>query len=352
MVGISLVSARFRTLLAALVLIASISLLGAVSASAAPVVVIYPITSTGAIDSNAGGNLAILLANKLTELGGITVKPATPGTARAQFLDAAVALGADYYVTGFLTPIGTDSSLIIQIVSVQSGSVVFSTTGVVKTYADAIAGADSLRAAILHHAGRGFAALDAPRPTADANVATVAKGGAVDIGKALRKRKRATATSGPVAAASPSPQPSRLAVVQSSAPTVETARPERLLVPVTGERDAAVTSLLMRALVAQFAHAGRPVALASAAPGEAAGHTGAICARNPGAHEIESATMFVGHNASGAARVQIDLRAYDCAGNIVRSSHAVAAARGPRALGDAIGRAAAEAMLGLPRASR
>ena len=160
----------------------------------APGVVVYPITSMGGNDPSSGGNIALLIATKLTELGGITVKPATPGTPRAHYLDAALALGADYYVTGFLSPVGLDNALITQVVSTQSGSVVFSTTTSVRTYADAVAQADVIRMAILRHADRGLAAFDAPPTAPSTSSPQLAKNGNVNLTEALRKRAKPAST--------------------------------------------------------------------------------------------------------------------------------------------------------------
>lgn len=297
-------------------------LLGASPIFDSPIVVIYPITSTGGIDRDAGGNLALLIATKLTELGSVTVKPSIPGTTRAQFLENAVAVGADYYVTGFLTPIGADSSLITQVVSTHSGSVVFSTTGVVRTYADAIAQVDVIRSAILRHAGRGLAALDAPPPAPSATPASIARGGAVDIGKAFGKRKRGNALASPAP-----PAPAN----------------ERLFFAVAGNLDSAQATAATRAIVAGFARVRRPVAVLGVALGDNLKNAAAICAANAGSRELDSATILRSGSTADETRVQVDLAAYDCAGKLTASSRATAVARGRDGLDDAFTKAASDA---------
>ena len=89
------------------------------------------------------------------------IKPATPVSPKAAFLEAARLRGADYYVTGYLTPLGDEVSLLIQVVSTYSGTVVWSTTTQVRTYAEAAGQSDIIRDAILRHAGRSLAALEA-----------------------------------------------------------------------------------------------------------------------------------------------------------------------------------------------
>lgn len=331
--GATFVTVGSRFFSACLAFALALPLVAATAASDAPIVVIYPITSTGGIDRDAGGNLALLIATKLTELGGVAVKPSIPGTTRPQFLENAVAVGADYYVTGFLTPIGTDSSLITQVVSTHSGSVVFSTTSVVKTYSDAVAQVDTIRVAILRHAGRGLAALDAPPPAPSASPASVANGGAVDIGRALRKRRR-----GKDAVPAASPTPPEIAARPTPAPVNE-----RLLFALAGNLDPAQTVTATRAIVDGLARVRRPVAVLGVALGDNLKHAAAICAGNAGTHELDAATFLVSAGDTDAARIQLDLAAYDCAGKLVASSRANAVARGRHGLDEAFTKAATDA---------
>ncbi len=312
--------ARMRAWSALLTIVIGVPLLGAASGFAPPVVLVYPITSAGAIDTAAGGNVALIIANKLTQLGGMTIKPATPGTERAKFLDAASALGADYYITGFLTPIGVDNSLITQVVSTHSGSVVFSTTGVVRTYADALGQVDALHDAILRHAGRGLAALDAPPPAPSASPPHTANDGSVDIGKALRKRKRDTV----VAAARAVPSGALLFTADGAV-----------------ERD--LTAQATKAVADAFARLNRPTGVLGITLGTNLAHAAAICAATPGVRELDAPTLTVGRSDSGAARVQLDLSAYDCTGVLLRTQRAVATARDRNGLPSAIAKAAADA---------
>ena len=125
-----------------------------------PVVVVYPFSITaGVSDPEAGGRLAVLFASRLAA-GRQPRRP--PGNAghrpRPHFLDDARKIGADYYVTGYLTPLGDEVSLVDQIVSTHSGIVVWSTTTQVRTYDEALGQTDLMRDAITAlrgpHAGR------------------------------------------------------------------------------------------------------------------------------------------------------------------------------------------------------
>ena len=100
----------------------------AVSALPAPVVVVYPLSVTGSTDPDAGARLALLFATQLVQEGGITIKPPEPGAKREDYLQAAKDLNADYYITGYVTPVGDSVSLVDQVVSTYSGIVVWSNT--------------------------------------------------------------------------------------------------------------------------------------------------------------------------------------------------------------------------------
>jgi len=168
-----------------------------------PVVVVYPFTVSGSSGTSAvGGNVALLLATRLGELGGVSVKPFTPGTVRADYLTAARGENADYYVTGFLAPIGSEVSLITQVVTTNSGLVVWSSTTTIRTYGDASAQADPLHQAILAHAGRALSAIPVQSAAATPQPAT-SDAASFNVTRALgrhRKGQAATAAPSPAAA--------------------------------------------------------------------------------------------------------------------------------------------------------
>lgn len=126
----------------------------------APVVVVFPLLGAQGVASDVGSSVSLILATQIAELGGITVKPAPPGTQQADFLETARKLATDYYVSGFVTPLGDQVSVVEQLVSVKSGSVVWSNTAQLAVYGDARASGTLLHNQILQYAGRGFSTLD------------------------------------------------------------------------------------------------------------------------------------------------------------------------------------------------
>src|SRR5208282_4396324 len=82
------------------------------------------------------------------------------------FLINARALGCDYYVTGFVTPLGAEVSVVEQVVSTISGTVVASNSVQFLTYADANGQGALLAAMIQQHAERALASLqENPQPS-------------------------------------------------------------------------------------------------------------------------------------------------------------------------------------------
>jgi hypothetical protein len=145
----------------------SIAWLGAISPSFLPPprVVVFPLTVNGDAQKDAGERLAVLFAQQLAD-NGIKVVPPVPETPRSEFLTAARKLGCDYYVTGFLTPLGAEVSVVEQVVSTTSGTIVASNSAQFLTYSDASGQGAILAKAIFSHAERALASLEENAPAA------------------------------------------------------------------------------------------------------------------------------------------------------------------------------------------
>jgi TolB-like protein len=326
------------------------------SVLSAPVVVVYPFTvGNSGTDAQAGGNVAVLLATRLQSLGGITVKPFTPGTGRPDYLSAAEKENADYYVTGFLTPIGDEVSLITQVVSTYSGSVVWSNSSIIRTYADALGQADPLHAAILSHAGRSLASIGS-QPVSSTPAPSSSAGPGVNLTKALRHHRREAAPApspsaagvAPLAAASVAPALPRAspaapapAVTQARAPAeavvLAAAAPAGVLVTdVGGSADAALRAYAANSLAAALHRDGRGGGGIGVSGGDAVANAAQLCKANPG-----SSALYVGTLGTGPD-VTLDVAAFDCTGKAIASYRAVERPRRHRSLEDAIDRAAAQ----------
>jgi hypothetical protein len=225
-----------------------------------PSVVVYPFTANGStLDREASSRLATIIATEMANTGKVTVIPPTPGTERKDYLTAARALGADYYIAGFISPLGNGVSMVEQVVGVSSGIIVYSNTGQLTTYADAAGQGDQLALFVSQYANRNLATIGSPPPAASATPAP-APSTAANIGSALgklfgrhRNEAPASPTAKPIVSPTPIPTPPGTAAVPvtSPPPVVSTMAPRpgaspaaaaRAVIPVTGSAAADLRS--------------------------------------------------------------------------------------------------------------
>jgi len=342
--------------------------LAAVPAFAPPVVVIYPLTLAGVNGHvETGSDVAIMLGTRVAQDGSVTVRPYTPGTTRAAYLDAALKEKADYYVTGYLQQIGSDVSMIIQVVSTHSGSVVYSSTTTIKTYGDAAAQGEPLRAAILSHAGRGLAALDAPQPGSLPTSEPSASQG-VNLTRALRRRSKAAASPSPspssdaelvpvsqIAANSsgaspkptptPTPSPTPIAITAYVATThrgsiAANAVTTILVIDTDGTESGPLRTQTSDSIVAALRAIGFPAARLPATAAQVTPNAASICRANRGTERFYEPTLVLGHDSQGMALATISVVSIDCNGTVAarRQATSIGTATGREAL--AIDRAA------------
>lgn len=127
----------------------------AVPTPATPVIIIYPFQVNGDADKKAGDKLASLFLAQMVGEGGIIVKPIPAKVVpRSDYLSDALKNGADYYLSGYMTPLGDEVALVEQLVSTSSGTIIWANTAQVLTYGDALNQADLVRQSAMSHAGR------------------------------------------------------------------------------------------------------------------------------------------------------------------------------------------------------
>jgi hypothetical protein len=326
--------------------------LAAVSTLPAPVVVVYPITVNGNADPESGGRLALLFATRLAEAGGITVKPATPGVQRTLFLQAAQSQGADYYVTGYLTPLGDSVSLVDQVVSTYSGIVVWSNSTEIKTYGEASGQADLMRDAILRHAGRTMAALDhpAPAPTSTPAPSASSNPNEANLTHLFSRKPKATPAPPPAAATHPpAPPPPPLPAGQTAASGAVAAAENHaaIVVAIGGQASDAELRYAATALSQAIAKAGLGGTLvASRTTSDLPAHAKELCVENRAA-AIYGGTLSlqrVNGAFSHAASANFELIRYDCGGVVTAREQAQTQASGKSGTNVAIDRAVAKSL--------
>jgi len=171
--------------------------------AAQPVVLIYPFDVQTGADARLGVAIAQILAQEMLAAGGITVPQVPAGVKRADFLQNAHSANADFYISGYVTPVGESAAVVEQVVSVSSGVILFSQTAQVTSVADVASQSLLARSQILAFVGRGTQPVQAqaantPAPTST-NGAQVPITGLSSIVNSVFKHKGGrTPTPGPV----------------------------------------------------------------------------------------------------------------------------------------------------------
>jgi 2-oxoglutarate dehydrogenase E2 component (dihydrolipoamide succinyltransferase) len=349
----------------ALALLGVVPLLGAYSMTP-PVAIVYPLSGGSGADPEAGATIAVLLAQGLAQRG-ITVRPAPPGTKRSEYLIAAQKAGADYYVTGFLSALGDEVSMVVQVVSTASGSIVSSTTSVVKTYTEAAGQSDAIAQAILHHAGRALASLDEPQAVASETPqpSRSDKGNEANLtglGALFHRKPKATpapaiasaaassaASSAALAPAVPAPRaaPTPIPPAPPAPPlpaNVAYTGPRYLVLQVGGDAEQSLGERAARDIAAAASRNGTTAESLPVKAIDAVAHASDFCRANAGTRGFYAATLSLQRNDAGAATgAQVDIVMYDCNGNAVERRRGTAAAGGRGGIDGAIDRAVTSA---------
>lgn len=114
-----------------------------------PLVVVYPFDVSSDLQAGIGLHAAELFVQQMNRAGGVDALTAPPSIKRAQYLTYALKLKADYYVAGYMTPLGNGVSLVEQVVATQSGTIIFAQTAQIESLADAAAQAVTIRDGIV-----------------------------------------------------------------------------------------------------------------------------------------------------------------------------------------------------------
>ena len=174
-----------------------------------PTVIVYPLAaSSTTIDREASARITITLATQIALGGLIKVVPAKTDVERQNYLTDARAAGANYYVTGFITPLGNGASVVEQVVSTSSGTLVFSVSNYISSFNEIVDQGDQLRQGIVERSQRGIQAFTAPPPPAAPPQPEPSNGTDVSVNNLFGHKK----SSGP-AAPPPPPASATIAIL-------------------------------------------------------------------------------------------------------------------------------------------
>jgi TolB-like protein len=187
-----------------------------------PTVMVFPFSATGSsIDREASSRLATILAEQMANTKQVTVIAPPPATERKDYLSVSRAHNADYYVSGYISPLGNGVSVVEQVVSTTSGIVVYSQSAQLNTYNEAAGQGDDLAQFIARHANRGLALIPTPAPQAASPSPAPSSGPEANLGKLFGRKKKPAAKP----SASPTPKPLVAATAPAAALTNATTPP-------------------------------------------------------------------------------------------------------------------------------
>ncbi len=262
-----------------------------------PIVLIYPFEVQTGADPKIGIAISQILAQEMIAAGGITVPPVPPGVKRADFLETARAAHADFYISGYVTPVGDSAAVVEQVVSVDSGVILFSQTAQVSSVADVASQSLLARAQILAFVGRGTQSVqtqptNTPAPTAS-NGARVPIQGLGAIVNSVFKHKGGSQPASPA----PAVKPSRGVIVA----------------PVTAAGYVGASDLTNALHELYFALNGRFNTRMTAITSNVAQSTDEICGPNRD-NTIATGTLQESAAHHGKAQVTFQLTVYTCFG--------------------------------------
>ncbi len=252
-----------------------------------PTVIVYPLMASSAeLDRETSARIATTLATQIAQGGSVKVIAPKPGVERANFLSDARAAGANYYVTGFVTPLGRGASVVEQVVSTTSGTLVFSQTNFITSLDEIAAQGDQLRQGIIDRSTRGIQAFEAPPPPQPTPEPEPSNGTQTPLSKLFGHKKAAA--------------PENVAVTPAQNATIA-------VLTVGGSADSDHRSAAAQSIAAAFERDGRHAVVVTAnAP------SNDVCTAN-------KATALVGawlDTPAGNPNATLRLIAYDCGGNV------------------------------------
>ena len=171
-----------------------------------PTVLIYPFEAPSDLDPRYGGAVAQIFAQVITQTGGVKVLEIPKGIARVDYQKYASVQHADYYISGYIQPIGSAAAIVTQVVDVNSDISKWSATTNINDVNDVASQALTARTVILEASGVERPEINAgpantPTPSSTSGASTSLTNVLGDIFHGKSKTK-ASAT--PVATATPS----------------------------------------------------------------------------------------------------------------------------------------------------
>lgn len=181
-----------------------------------PTVILFPFDQSGDMQPNTGLAVAQIFAQAFASSPGVRVLEIAKGVPRGSYQAYAHSKKSDYYVSGYMTPIGNGAAVVEQLVSTESGIIIYSQTSQIYSVQDVASLALGIHDAIVaiasppnQNVGPAQQATPAPASSNGGQLSLSGLSGIVNsiFGHPAKK-------SGPTTArATAPPKPSRIAIV-------------------------------------------------------------------------------------------------------------------------------------------
>lgn len=168
---------------------------------AAPLVVVFPFEASTDIKEGTGLSAAQVFVAQMNTEGGIDTILGPANVKRADYLKYATSVSASYYVSGYMTPLGNGVSLVEQVVSTRSGTILFGQTAQIESIQDATAQATMIHDGVV---ARERQLADAYTEAQARATSTPSSSNEADLGKGIKglagmfHHTKATPTPAPV----------------------------------------------------------------------------------------------------------------------------------------------------------
>jgi TolB-like protein len=179
-------------------------------ATVTPTVVVYPFETPTDVDARTGGAIAQIYSQVMTQAGGLNVLPIPQNIKREDWAKYAHSQRADYYVSGYVQPIGQGAAIVARVVDASSEIAVYSATTQIESVPDIASQALTARTVVLQASGVSrpdvTTTTDATAtPSGSGQGASYKVGNVLDSVSSLFKRGGKSVAAGPTATSAVKP---------------------------------------------------------------------------------------------------------------------------------------------------
>jgi len=122
-------------------------------AAVTPTVVVYPFQTPSDVDVRTGQAIAQIYSQVMSQAGGLNVLPIPQKIKQEDWAKYALSQRADYYVSGYVQPIGSGAAIVARVVDSNTDVAVYSATTQIQSVPDIASQALTARTVVLQAAG-------------------------------------------------------------------------------------------------------------------------------------------------------------------------------------------------------